>query len=615
LALGIPGVSAQREYRRYYPTGEVAGHLLGFTNVDDEGQEGVELRFDQQLRGTPGSMRVVRDRLGRIVETVERLSEPVPGRDIALSIDRRIQYLAYRELKAAVQMNHAKAGSAVVLDVQTGEVLAMVNQPTFNPNNREGLRSERYRNRAVTDQYEPGSTVKPFTVAMALESGQYQPSTPIDTTPGTLRVGPNTIRDVHDYGLIDVSTVIIKSSNVGAGKLALALPAEQLWRKFTQVGLGSATGIDFPGEAGGSLPDYHRWYPIDRVTFSFGYGLSVSTLQLARAYAAIASGGVLKPVSLVPVSQPPAGERVMSEKIAQQLIPMLEGAASEKGTGGAARVAGYRVAGKTGTVRKSAAGGYAEDSYFSLFAGMIPASHPRLVMVVMINAPRGDAFYGGAGAAPGFGRGRAARCAGSTSSPIICRYRPCPWRHHPCRRPRRWGPYDDRASTHRHARITFERAAARHRGGASAVRSHRARRATRQSARADGRFVSRVQRPATPRPRIRRGRAGARRGGGGLRNRRGRTAATAAAECGGRARAARGRDRRTFLRRAVACAVRDRRHRHQRQDLVQPLSRAGAAHGGRALRRDRHGRQRPARRLAGRHAHHARRGEPARLVG
>jgi len=404
LALGIPGVSAQREYRRYYPTGEVAGHLLGFTNVDDEGQEGVELRFDQQLRGTPGSMRVVRDRLGRIVETVERLSEPVPGRDIALSIDRRIQYLAYRELKAAVQMNHAKAGSAVVLDVQTGEVLAMVNQPTFNPNNREGLRSERYRNRAVTDQYEPGSTVKPFTVAMALESGQYQPSTPIDTTPGTLRVGPNTIRDVHDYGLIDVSTVIIKSSNVGAGKLALALPAEQLWRKFTQVGLGSATGIDFPGEAGGSLPDYHRWYPIDRVTFSFGYGLSVSTLQLARAYAAIASGGVLKPVSLVPVSQPPAGERVMSEKIAQQLIPMLEGAASEKGTGGAARVAGYRVAGKTGTVRKSAAGGYAEDSYFSLFAGMIPASHPRLVMVVMINDPRGDAFYGGAVAAPVFGR-------------------------------------------------------------------------------------------------------------------------------------------------------------------------------------------------------------------
>lgn len=404
MALGIPGVSLQREYRRYYPAGEVAAHLIGFTNVDDAGQEGLERSFESVLHGTPGSMRVVKDRLGRIVETVERVNEPVPGRDLALSIDRRIQYIAYRELKAAVQMNRAKSGSAVVLDVNTGEVLAMVNQPAFNPNNRDSLRSDHYRNRAVTDLYEPGSTVKPFTVAVALESGQYEPTTLLDTTPGTLRVGPNTIRDVHDYGLIDVTTLIAKSSNVGTGKLALALPPEQLWRKFSAMGLGAASGGNLPGEALGSLPDYHRWYPIDRVTFSFGYGLSATTLQLARAYAALADGGVLKPVSLLPVAQSPAGERVMTDKVARQLISMLEAATGEKGTGGAARVPGYRVAGKTGTVRKSGVGGYAEDSYLSLFAGLVPASNPRLAMVVMIDDPRGDDYYGGLVAAPVFGR-------------------------------------------------------------------------------------------------------------------------------------------------------------------------------------------------------------------
>ncbi len=404
MALGIPGVSLQREYRRYYPAGEVTAHLIGFTNVDDAGQEGLERSFEPVLHGTPGSMRVVKDRLGRIVETVERINEPVPGRDLALSIDRRIQYLAYRELKAAVQANRAKSGSAVVLDVRTGEVLAMVNQPAFNPNNRDSLHSDHYRNRAVTDSYEPGSTVKPFTVAVALESGQYQPTTLLDTTPGTLRVGPNTIRDVHDYGLIDVTTLIAKSSNVGTGKLALSLPPEQLWRKFSAMGLGALSGGNIPGEAWGSLPDYHRWYPIDRVTFSFGYGLSATTLQLVRAYAALASGGVLKPVSLVPVAQAPEGERVMTDKIAQQLVTMLEVATSEKGTGSAARVPGYRVAGKTGTVRKSGIGGYAEDSYLSLFAGMVPASNPRLAMVVVINDPRGDEYYGGLVAAPVFGR-------------------------------------------------------------------------------------------------------------------------------------------------------------------------------------------------------------------
>jgi cell division protein FtsI (penicillin-binding protein 3) len=404
MALDIPGVFAQREYRRYYPAGEVAGHVLGFTNVDDVGQEGAELTYEQWLRGTPGSMRVIKDRLGRIVETVERINEPVPGRDLKLSIDRRIQYLAYRELKVAVQENRAASGSAVVLDVKTGEVLAMVNQPTYNPNNRDSLRSSHYRNRAVTDVFEPGSTVKPFTVAMALESGRYRPDTLIDTEPGTLRVGPNTIHDTHDYGLINVSTVIAKSSNVGASKIALSLPPERLWTLFHRVGFGSLSGADFPGEAAGTLPDYHHWYPIDHATFSFGYGLSVSTLQLARAYAALAAGGVIKPVSFVPVDREPEGTRVMSAKVARQVMAMLEGVVSDEGTGDLARVPGYHVAGKTGTARKSVSGGYAEDSYISLFAGMIPATRPRLVMVVVINDPRSSQYYGGMVAAPVFSR-------------------------------------------------------------------------------------------------------------------------------------------------------------------------------------------------------------------
>ena len=404
MALDIPGVFSQREYRRYYPAGEVAGHVLGFTNVDDVGQEGAELAYEQVLRGTPGSMRVIKDRLGRIVETVERINEPVPGRDLRLSIDRRIQYLAYRELKTAVQENRASSGSAVVLDVKTGEVLAMVNQPTYNPNNRDSLRSSHYRNRAVTDVFEPGSTVKPFTVAMALESGKYRPDTLIDTEPGTLRVGPNTIHDTHDYGLINVSTLIAKSSNVGASKIALSLPAQGLWSLFHKVGFGSLSGADFPGEAVGSLPDYHRWYPIDHATFSFGYGLSVTTLQLARAYAALAAGGVIKPVSFVPVESEPEGERVMSVKTARQVIAMMEGVVSDEGTGALANVPGYHVAGKTGTVRKSISGGYSEDSYISLFAGMIPATHPRLVMAVVINDPRSNQYYGGTVSAPVFSR-------------------------------------------------------------------------------------------------------------------------------------------------------------------------------------------------------------------
>lgn len=404
MALEIPGVFSQREYRRYYPAGEVVGHMLGFTNVDDVGQEGVELSYDALLRGTPGSMRVIKDRLGHIVETVERINEPLPGHDLRLSIDRRIQYLTYRELKAAVQDNRASSGSAVVLDVLTGEVLAMANQPTYNPNNRESLRSSHFRNRAVTDLFEPGSTVKPFTIAMALQSGQYRPGTLIDTSPGTLRVGPNTVHDTHNYGLLDVKGVIAKSSNVGTAKIAMALPPERLWGMFHQVGFGALSGGNFPGEATGLVPDYHRWYPIDRATFSFGYGLSVSTLQLARAYSALASGGSIKPLSILPVTQEPTGERVMNANVAHQVVAMMEGVVSDEGTGGLARVPGYHVAGKTGTVRKSTPDGYAEDSYVALFAGMIPATRPRLVMVVVINDPRSDQYYGGMVAAPVFSR-------------------------------------------------------------------------------------------------------------------------------------------------------------------------------------------------------------------
>lgn len=404
MALDIPGVSSQREYRRYYPAGEVTGHVLGFTNVDDVGQEGVELSYERLLRGTPGSMRVIQDRLGHIVETVERVNEPLPGHDLRLSIDRRIQYLAYRELKAAVLENRAESGSAVVLDVRTGEVLAVVNQPAYNPNNRDSLRGSHYRDRAVTDVFEPGSTVKPFTIAMALESGKYRPNTLIDTEPGILHVGPSTVHDTHDYGLINVSTVIAKSSNVGASKIALSLPPERLWSMFHKVGFGAPSGAGFSGEAAGTLPDYHRWYPIDHATFSFGYGLSVSALQLARAYAALADGGVLKPVSLVPVDHVPDGERVMTAKAAGQVMTMLEGVVSDEGTGDLARVPGYHVAGKTGTARKSASGGYAEDKYVALFAGVIPATRPRLVMVVVINDPRGNQYYGGAVAAPVFSR-------------------------------------------------------------------------------------------------------------------------------------------------------------------------------------------------------------------
>jgi len=400
--LEIPGVYLQREYRRYYPAGEVASHVVGFTNVDDVGQEGLELAYEEWLHGEAGAKRVLKDGRHNFIKDVESIRRPRPGKDLALSIDHRIQYLAFRELKRAVQEHKARSASAVVLDVKTGEVLAMVNQPAFNPNNRQKLRSSHIRNRAVTDVFEPGSTMKPFIVATALESGRYQPDTPVGTAPGWFKVGVNTVRDTHDYGQLDVSGVIRKSSNVGISKIALSLPAEDIWQQLSAVGFGVQTYSAFPGEASGLLPYHEGWNAIETATLSFGYGISVTPLQLAQAYAVLAADGIKRPVSFLKQSGAVEEQRVMSAQVARQVRDMLEQVTGPGGTAQAAQVAGYRVAGKTGTVRKSEAGGYSDSKYLAVFAGMAPAGDPRFVMVVMVDEPRGGKYYGGLVAAPVF---------------------------------------------------------------------------------------------------------------------------------------------------------------------------------------------------------------------
>lgn len=410
MALEIPGVALAPEYKRFYPAGEVTAHVVGFTNVDDKGQEGMELVYDARLKSIAGAKRVIKDRFGNVVENVERVAEPQPGEDITLSIDRRLQYLAYRELKAAVKNNRADAGSVVILDVRTGEVLAMVNQPAYNPNNRYKLKSSDLRNRAVTDVFEPGSTIKPFTVAAALETGRFNTHTVVDVRPGYLKVGRKTIRDFRDYGIIDVSTILQKSSNVGASKLALAITPEHLWQAFASVGLGADSGSGFPGEPSGLLTDFGAWHDIQRATISYGYGLSVTTLQLARAYAALATDGRPLPVSFLRRNEAEAKqlasiyEPVLSKANLRKVRQMLERVVEKGGTGTRGAVPGYRIAGKTGTVKKSGAGGYVEDSYLALFAGIAPASNPRLAMVVVIDEPRGEKYYGGAVAAPVFAK-------------------------------------------------------------------------------------------------------------------------------------------------------------------------------------------------------------------
>ncbi|GAC1671001.1 MAG: peptidoglycan D,D-transpeptidase FtsI [Steroidobacteraceae bacterium] len=401
-ALGIPGVYLLREYRRYYPAGEISGHVVGFTTVDDKGQEGLELCFDQLLNGEDGSKRVIQDLYGRYVENVESIRSPRPGRDLVTSIDLRIQYLAYRELKSAMQEYRARAGSVIVIDVDTGEVLAMVNQPSYNPNDREQLKAGLYRNRAATDIFEPGSSIKPFIMAAALASGQYRPDSVVDTSPGFFKVGNKVEEDEQNLGVIDLATILAKSSNVGTAKVALSLQPVQIWSTLTSLGLGQVTGSGYPGESAGMLSHYSHWRPVGIATLSHGYGLSVTPLQLAHAYATIGAGGVKRPISFERVSAPVRGEQVMDRKVAHELVQLMEQVVQKGGTATRASLIGYRVSGKTGTAWKSIAGGYSTDRYMAVFAGLVPASRPKLATVVVIDEPSGDLHQGGTVAAPVF---------------------------------------------------------------------------------------------------------------------------------------------------------------------------------------------------------------------
>lgn len=400
IELGIPGVFSQREFRRFYPLGDVMAHVLGFTNIDEHGQEGLELAFDEWLTGTPGAKRIIRDRRGRIVENVDLVRAAEPGRELNLSIDRRIQYLAHRELNAALLQHDASAGSVVVLDVHNGEILAMVNAPSYNPNARHTAERGSMRNRAVTDVLEPGSVIKAMTVAAALETGRVHPDTVIPTSPGYMTVHRHTVRDIRNFGTLTTTGLLTKSSNVASVKLAQDMPPEHLFDVLNRFGFGQATGSGFPGESAGVLPTVRSWGPVERATIAFGYGVSATPLQLAQAYAAIGNGGHLVTPTFVR-GAPPQSRRALDPHVAQQLMDMLETVTGPEGSATRARVVGYRVAGKTGTSRKASVGGY-QRRYLSLFAGLVPASNPRLAMVVVIDDPKGSGYYGGLVAAPVF---------------------------------------------------------------------------------------------------------------------------------------------------------------------------------------------------------------------
>lgn len=399
--LDIRGVYLQREYRRYYPGRDVASHVVGFTDVDDHGLEGLELAYNDWLTGTDGAKYAIQDRLGRVVEDVEHIAKVRNGRTLRLSIDLRLQTLAHRALEAAAKRHGARGGSVILLDVRTGEVLAMSNQPGYNANDRAQRAGARTRNRAVTDVFEPGSTIKPFTVAAALEATDLEPDSMIDTSPGMLKVGKHQVRDVKNYGAINVQQVLEFSSNVGASQIALNLARDDFWAVLTGVGIGAPTGVGFPGEAAGALTDFQAWREIHVATAAFGYGLAVTPLQLAQAYLAIANDGLLLAPSLLARVDAPDARRVLSAQVAQQVRGMLE-VVVERGTGQRAQVEGFRIAGKTGTARKAVQGGYAEDKYNAIFAGLAPASDPRLVCVVLLDEPQGKEYYGGQVAAPVF---------------------------------------------------------------------------------------------------------------------------------------------------------------------------------------------------------------------
>jgi cell division protein FtsI (penicillin-binding protein 3) len=400
--LGIPGIHQQNEYRRYYPGGETMAHVVGFTGVDDAGQEGVELAHQGMLAGAAGSRRVIKDRRGSIVEDLESIRAAQDGRDLTLAIDSKIQNIAFGALKAGVEAHRAKAGAIVVLDVRTGEVLALANLPTYNPNNRAKLNGAQLRNRVLTDNFEPGSTLKPFTVALAMEMGKLTPRTRIDTAPGTLTIANYTIHDSHPGGAMSAAQVIQKSSNVGAAKIALGLPREEMHGMFKRVGFGAAPRLGFPGEATGRVREAKTWRPIEQATMAYGHGISVSLIQLARAYTVFAREGDLAPIALVKTGAPAPGERVFSPEVAREVRAMLEAAVQPGGTAPRARIMGWRVGGKTGTAHKLENGGYAANKYVSSFVGFAPVSAPRLVIAVMVDEPSAGKYYGGVVAAPVF---------------------------------------------------------------------------------------------------------------------------------------------------------------------------------------------------------------------
>lgn len=401
-ALDIKGIYQRKEYRRQYPEGEAAAHIVGFTNVEDKGQEGVELAFEKQLAGRPGSRRVIKDRLGRIVEDVGQQVPPVDGKDIQLSIDSKVQFFAYQQLRDAVTQNKAKAGSVIVLDAQTGEVLALANYPSYNPARRQNLTGSQLRNRALTDTFEPGSTMKPIIISLALQKGLVTPDTVIATNGGHLTISGSTIHDDHASTSLTVSQVIQKSSNVGAAKIALQMPAKDMWEMYTEVGFGQRPQVTFPGVVSGRLRPYKSWRPIEQATMAYGYGLSVSLFQLAHAYTLFARDGEIVPISLLKTQGPVPGIRIVQPQVAQEIRQMLHLVTENGGTAPRAQTMGYSVGGKTGTAHKQEGRGYAQNKYRGVFVGMAPIDKPRIVVAVMIDEPSAGHYFGGDVAAPVF---------------------------------------------------------------------------------------------------------------------------------------------------------------------------------------------------------------------
>ncbi|KMN82431.1 cell division protein FtsI (penicillin-binding protein 3) [Chromobacterium alkanivorans] len=400
MALGVPGIAKQQEFRRFYPAGEIVSHIIGFTGVDGKGQEGVELAREKMLAGKDGRRVVLKDRRGHIIEDIAAIEPPRDGQKLALAVDHRIQYLAYRELKAAVELNKAKAGSVVVVDAHTGELLALANYPSFNPNNRSGVTPEMMRNRGVIDLFEPGSTMKPLSIALALENGKAGLNTVLDTH--TYMIGPATIRDVAPRPSLDILGIIQKSSNVGTSKLALMSSPEQTWKHYDALGFGRAPETGFPGEAGGRLRDWHNWRPIEQATMSFGYGISVSLIQMARAYTVFANDGVMLPISLYKTNTPMPGKRVLAEKTAHEMRDLLIANSQPGGGAVGGRIIGYSIGGKSGTARKLEGRAYVANKHRALFMGFAPGKSPRVIVSVMIDEPSAGKYYGGAVAAPVF---------------------------------------------------------------------------------------------------------------------------------------------------------------------------------------------------------------------